>query len=133
MGHRLDDRPGQSILATGAQGVGYLLKDRVADVAEFMAALEQVAQGRTVLDPEVVSQLMGASRRDQSLTALSPREREVLGLMAQGRSNAAIASSLFLSAGAVEKNVTSIFERLGLPQDSADNRRVLAVLRYLGV
>ena len=105
----------------------------MADVAEFMAALEQVAQGRTVLDPEVVSQLMGASRRDQSLTALSPREREVLGLMAQGRSNAAIASSLFLSAGAVEKNVTSIFERLGLPQDSADNRRVLAVLRYLGV
>ena len=129
----VETRYASDLLASGAQGVGYLLKDRVADVAEFMAALEQVAQGRTVLDPEVVSQLMGASRRDQSLTALSPREREVLGLMAQGRSNAAIASSLFLSAGAVEKNVTSIFERLGLPQDSADNRRVLAVLRYLGV
>ena len=129
----VETRYASDLLASGAQGVGYLLKDRVADVAEFMAALEQVADGRTVLDPEVVSQLMGASRRDQSLTALSPREREVLELMAQGRSNAAIASSLFLSAGAVEKNVTSIFERLGLPQDSADNRRVLAVLRYLGV
>ena len=128
----VETRYASDLLASGAQGVGYLLKDRVADVGEFMAALEQVAQGRTVLDPEVVSQLMGASRRDQSLTGLSPREREVLELMAQGRSNAAIASSLFLSAGAVEKNVTSIFERLGLPQDSADNRRVLAVLRYLG-
>jgi len=97
----VETRYASDLLASGAQGVGYLLKDRVADVAEFMAALEQVAQGRTVLDPEVVNQLMGASRRDQSLTALSPREREVLELMAQGRSNAAIASSLFLSAGAV--------------------------------
>jgi DNA-binding NarL/FixJ family response regulator len=129
----VETRYASDLLASGAHGVGYLLKDRVADVAEFMAALDQVAQGRTVLDPEVVSQLMGASRREATLSALTPREREVLELMAQGRSNAAIASTLFLSAGAVEKNVTSIFERLGLPQDSADNRRVLAVLRYLGV
>lgn len=119
------------LLASGAQGVGYLLKDRVADVGDFMDAIEQVARGRTVLDPDVVSQLMG-STADSSLSRLTPREREVLELMAQGRSNAAIAAKLYLSAGAVEKNVTSIFDRLGLPPDSADNRRVLAVLRFLG-
>ncbi|MGP7960814.1 response regulator [Sanguibacter sp. A247] len=129
----VETRYASELLASGARGVGYLLKDRVADVGEFMTALDQVAEGRRVLDPEVVHQLMGASRREAALSVLTPREHEVLGLMAQGRSNAAIAAALFLSAGAVEKNVTSIFERLGLPQDSADNRRVLAVLRFLGV
>jgi len=119
------------LLSGGAQGVGYLLKDRVADVSEFLDALMRIASGQTVLDPEVVSQLMGASRADDGLAQLTPREREVLALMAEGRSNTAIAESLFLSYGAVEKNVTSIFQRLGLPQDAGDHRRVLAVLRYL--
>ena len=128
----VETRFASELLAAGAQGVGYLLKDRVADVGDFMDAIEQVARGRTVLDPEVVSQLLG-STADVALDRLTPREREVLELMAQGRSNAAIAATLFLSPGAVEKNVTSIFDRLDLPQDSADNRRVLAVLRFLGV
>lgn len=119
------------LLSGGAQGVGYLLKDRVADVSEFLDALTRIASGQTVLDPEVVSQLMGASRADDGLAQLTPREREVLALMAEGRSNTAIAESLYLSYGAVEKNVTSIFQRLGLPQDAGDHRRVLAVLRYL--
>ncbi|MFD6092539.1 response regulator transcription factor [Oerskovia sp. NPDC060338] len=119
------------LLTGGAEGVGYLLKDRVADVSEFLDALTRIAAGQTVLDPEVVSQLMGASRLDDGLGRLTPREREVLELMAQGRSNTAIAESLFLSYGAVEKNVTSIFGKLGLPQDAGDHRRVLAVLRYL--
>ena len=119
------------LLTGGAEGVGYLLKDRVADVSEFLDALTRIAGGQTVLDPEVVSQLMGASRLDDGLGRLTPREREVLGLMAQGRSNTAIAENLFLSYGAVEKNVTSIFGKLGLPQDAGDHRRVLAVLRYL--
>ena len=119
------------LLTGGAEGVGYLLKDRVADVSEFLDALTRIAAGQTVLDPEVVSQLMGASRADDGLARLTPREREVLGLMAQGRSNTAIAENLFLSYGAVEKNVTAIFGKLGLPQDAGDHRRVLAVLRYL--
>jgi len=119
------------LLADDARGLGYLLKDRVADVGEFLGALERIAGGQTVLDPEVVSQLMGASRGDDGLARLTPREREVLELMAQGRSNGAIAEGLFLSYGAVEKNVTSIFDKLGLPPDAADHRRVLAVLRYL--
>ncbi len=119
------------LLTGGAEGVGYLLKDRVADVSEFLDALTRIAGGQTVLDPEVVSQLMGASRLDDGLGRLTPRELEVLGLMAQGRSNTAIAENLFLSYGAVEKNVTSIFGKLGLPQDAGDHRRVLAVLRYL--
>lgn len=119
------------LLTGGAEGVGYLLKDRVADVSEFLDALTRIAAGQTVLDPEVVSQLMGASRSDDGLARLTPREREVLELMAQGRSNTAIAENLFLSYGAVEKNVTAIFGKLGLPQDAGDHRRVLAVLRYL--
>jgi DNA-binding NarL/FixJ family response regulator len=119
------------LLADDARGLGYLLKDRVADVGEFLAALERIADGQTVLDPEVVTQLMGASRGDSGLARLTPREREVLELMAQGRSNGAIAQALFLSYGAVEKNVTAIFDKLALPPDSADHRRVLAVLRYL--
>jgi DNA-binding NarL/FixJ family response regulator len=119
------------LLRGNAAGVGYLLKDRVADVAEFTEALARVAAGGTALDPEVVSQLLGAGRHAPGLAALTPREREVLGLMAEGRSNAGIAAVLVISAGVVEKHVASIFGKLGLPPAEGDNRRVLAVLRYL--
>jgi DNA-binding NarL/FixJ family response regulator len=115
----------------GAAGVGYLLKDRVADVGEFVEALCRVAAGGTALDPEVVTQLMGASRRGNGLGALTARERDVLGLMAEGRSNGAIASVLVISERAVEKHVSNIFSKLGLAPSDADHRRVLAVLRYL--
>ena len=127
----VETRYAAQLLAGGAQGVGYLLKDRVADVSDFVDALVRVAACGTVLDPEVVTQLMGTTRRTAALNGLTPREREVLGLMAEGRSNTAIAASLFLSAGAVEKHITSIFSKLGLPPSDADHRRVLAVLRYL--
>jgi len=120
------------LLGGNAAGVGYLLKDRVADVAEFADALARVAGGGTALDPEVVSQLVNASRRSDGLAALTPRERDVLALMAEGRSNAGIAAALVVSGGVVEKHVASIFGKLGLPPSEADNRRVLAVLRYLG-
>jgi DNA-binding NarL/FixJ family response regulator len=120
------------LLQGDARGVGYLLKDRVVDVGEFTQALARVARGETVLDPEVVSQLMGASDRDVGRARLTGREREVLDLIAQGRSNGGIAEQLFLSQGAVEKNVAAIFQKLDLPYHAADNRRVLAVLRYLG-
>jgi len=114
----------------GAAGVGYLLKDRVADVAEFIDALERVAAGGTALDPEVVTQLLGARRRD-TLETLTQREQEVLAMMAEGRSNTAIAAALVVTERAVEKHVSGIFAKLGLPPSDADNRRVLAVLRYL--
>ena len=120
------------LLEGGAAGVGYLLKDRVANVAEFTAALQRVADGGTALDPEVVSQLFRASRQRGGLATLTPRERQVLALMAEGRSNAGIAAELVVSGGAVEKHVASIFTKLGLPPDESDNRRVLAVLRHLG-
>jgi DNA-binding NarL/FixJ family response regulator len=113
-------------------GVGYLLKDRVADVGEFIEALGRVAAGGTALDPEVVSQLLAARGAVCGLAALTAREREVLALMAEGRSNTAIAGALFVSEGAVEKHVASIFGKLGLEKSDADHRRVLAVLRYLG-
>lgn len=119
------------LFGSDARGTGYLLKDRVAEVRDFLDALERIADGQTVLDPEVVGQLMGAARVDPGLARLTPREVEVLGLMAEGRSNAAIAELLYLSAGAVEKHVTSIFGKLDLAPDAGDNRRVLAVLRYL--
>jgi DNA-binding NarL/FixJ family response regulator len=128
----IETRYASRLLEKGTSGVGYLLKDRVADVAEFAAALERVATGGTALDPEVVSQLLGASRRSAGLESLTPRERDVLSLMAEGRSNAAIAAALVVSGGAVEKHVASIFAKLGLPPSESDNRRVLAVLRYLG-
>jgi DNA-binding NarL/FixJ family response regulator len=115
----------------GAAGVGYLLKDRVADVGEFVDALTRVAGGGTALDPEVVTQLFGASRRSRHLDALTAREREVLALMAEGRTNHAIAAQLVVTARAVEKHIGSIFGKLGLPQSDDDHRRVLAVLRYL--
>ena len=120
------------LLAGSAAGAGYLLKERVADVAEFADALERVAAGGTALDPEVVGQLLRASRRADGLAALTARERHVLSLMAEGRSNAGIAGALVVTGGTVEKHVASIFDKLGLPPDEADNRRVLAALRYLG-
>ncbi len=126
----IETRYASELLAGGAAGVGYLLKDRVADVAEFADSLARVAAGGTALDPEVVSQLLAASRA--GVRALTPREREVLTLMAEGRSNAGVGRALVLSTGAVEKHVASIFGKLGLPASENDNRRVLAVLRYLG-
>ena len=124
----LADRPG---------GVGYLLKDRVADVADFVDALTRVASGGTALDPEVVGHLMRAGQAGRNknlagLASLTPREREVLSLMAEGRSNAGIAAALVIAPGVVEKHVASIFAKLGLPSSDSDNRRVLAVLRHVG-
>jgi DNA-binding NarL/FixJ family response regulator len=119
------------LLSESAEGVGYLLKDRVADVDEFRAAVKRVADGGSALDPTVVSQLVGRRRRDDPVQDLTPREREVLELMAEGRSNQAIAERLFITMRAVEKHVTSIFGKLGLPATSEDHRRVLAVLAFL--
>lgn len=119
------------LVASRAGGVGYLLKDRVADTADFIAALREVSGGGTVLDPEVVLQLLSRARNTDPLGRLTPREREVLGLMAEGRTNAAIAAALFIGEGAVEKNVSSIFSKLDLPPTDQDHRRVLAVLRWL--
>jgi DNA-binding NarL/FixJ family response regulator len=115
-----------------AAGVGYLLKDRVGNVGEFVDALSRVAAGGTALDPEVVTQLLRASRRTEGLGTLTSREHDVLALMAEGRSNAAIADALVISARAVEKHVANIFSKFGLVQSDTDHRRVLAVLRYLG-
>ena len=119
------------LLEGGADGIGYLLKHRVAEVSDFVDALHRVAGGQTVLDPMVVTQMLGTARESRGLASLTPRESEVLDLMAQGRSNAAIARGLHLSAGAVEKNIAGIFDKLGLENTGDDNRRVLAVLRYL--
>jgi DNA-binding NarL/FixJ family response regulator len=119
------------LLADSAQGLGYLLKDRVSDVGEFTAAVRRVADGGSALDPLVVSELVGRARGDDPLVRLSPRERQVLELMAEGRSNHAIEQQLFISRRAVEKHVTSIFVKLGLPDAPEDHRRVLAVLRFL--
>ena len=127
----VEERYGAELLESGASGVGYLLKDRVADVSDFVGALREVAAGGTVLDPEVVSQLLSRRHRDQRLAALTPREREVLSLMAEGRSNHAIAGALYVTEGAVEKHVKNIFGKLGLAQTDDDHRRVLAVLAYL--
>jgi DNA-binding NarL/FixJ family response regulator len=118
------------LLADGHGGVGYLLKDRIMDVAEFVDAVRRVAEGGTALDPEVVSQLF-SRRRYGPLERLTPRELEVLGLMAEGRSNAGIAQALVLSIGAVEKHIASILGKLTLPPSESDHRRVLAVLTYL--
>ncbi|ABW16565.1 response regulator transcription factor [Frankia sp. Mgl5] len=119
------------LLADGAGAVGYLLKDRVADVREFVEAVRRVAAGGTVMDPEVVAQLLVRSRRNDPMATLTPREREVLGLMAEGRSNTAIAAALVVSAGAVEKHISNVFAKLGLESSGTDHRRVLAVLTYL--
>jgi DNA-binding NarL/FixJ family response regulator len=119
------------LLADGEGGVGYLLKDRVSDVDDFVDAVRRVAEGGTALDPEVVAQLFSRRRVRDPLEHLTPREREVLGLMAEGRSNAAIASTLVLTLGAVEKHIANIFQKLRLPPSGSDHRRVLAVLAYL--
>jgi DNA-binding NarL/FixJ family response regulator len=121
----------KELLAENAEGLGYLLKDRVSDVSAFADAVERVGSGGSALDPEVVSVLMGRAREDDPLEELTPREREVLGLMAEGRSNAAIAEQLVVTERAVEKHVTSIFGKLGLTASGEDHRRVLAVLRFL--
>ncbi|HET8619946.1 MAG TPA: response regulator transcription factor [Acidimicrobiales bacterium] len=119
------------LLADDTSGIGYLLKDRIADVGEFLGAVERVGQGGTALDPEVVAQLIARARRKDPLDRLSPREREVLGLMAEGRTNQAIAEALVVSHGAVEKHISNIFMKLDLPPTEHDHRRVLAVLRWL--
>ncbi|MEW1647837.1 response regulator transcription factor [Streptomyces sp. NPDC091219] len=120
------------LLADGAGAVGYLLKDRVARVEEFLDALARVARGATVLDPQVVSRLLAGQRRKAPLDALTPRERELLALMAEGHSNTAIARRLALSGSAVEKHIGNVFAKLGLPPDDSRHRRVLAVLAHLG-
>jgi len=112
-------------------GFGYLLKERVVDIGEFVDAMERVAGGGTALDPEVVAQLFGASRRATALDRLTPREREVLALMAEGRTNHAIATAFTVSERAVEKHIANIFSKLDLPPSETGHRRVLAVLRYL--
>ncbi|MCW2549298.1 MAG: two component transcriptional regulator, LuxR family [Mycobacterium sp.] len=127
----VEERYAIELLAQQARGTGYLLKDRVADVEEFVEALRQVGAGGTVLDPDVVAQLFARSRHTHPLAKLTAREREVLGLMAEGRSNAAIAAALVVGEGAVEKHVTNIFSKLDLLPADSDHRRVLAVLRYL--
>ncbi|PZS34003.1 MAG: DNA-binding response regulator [Pseudonocardiales bacterium] len=128
----IETRYAAELLAgSGRGGVGYLLKDRVADVREFIEALTRVAGGGTALDPEVVAQLLGSSRQVDVLAGLTPREREVLEQMAQGRSNSGIAAALVVTDRAVEKHVANIFMKLGLPPSEGENRRVLAVLRYL--
>jgi DNA-binding NarL/FixJ family response regulator len=119
------------LLAESAEGVGYLLKDRVADVNEFADAVRRVGDGGSALDPTIVSQLVGRRRGDDPIDRLTPREREVLGLMAEGRSNQGIAERLVVTERAVEKHVTSIFGKLRLPAAAEDHRRVLAVLAYL--
>jgi DNA-binding NarL/FixJ family response regulator len=127
----IETRYAADLLADDAAGIGYLLKDRVADVSDFVEALVRVASGGTALDPEVITQLLGASRRTDSISVLTAREREVLSLMAEGRSNAAIAEALVISDGAVEKHVANIFAKFDLPVSQSDHRRVLAVLRFL--
>lgn len=120
------------LLSASTEGVGYLLKDRVADVDVLADAIRRVGCGGSALDPEVVAHLLGRRRRDDPLDALTAREREVLGLMAEGRTNRGIAEALVVTEGAVEKHVTSIFSKLGLPASTTDHRRILAVLRALG-
>ena len=127
----VEERYATDLIASDTRGFGYLLKDRVADVTEFVEAVRRVGAGGTALDPEVVSQLLVRSRRKDPLGALTPRETDVMRLMAEGRSNNGIATELVVSEGAVEKHVSSIFTKLALPPAEQDHRRVLAVLRYL--
>src|SRR5689334_411638 len=129
----VEERYVLDLVGDEASGVGYLLRDHVGRVDEFVQAVRRVAGGGSALDPDVVAVMLGRRRRDDPLADLSPRERDVLDLMAQGKSNAGIGEALFLSAGTVEKHITSIFAKLGLPDDRAEHRRVLAVLRLLRV
>lgn len=128
----VEERYATELLEMGTVGVGYLLKERVADVREFVEAAQRVADGGTALDPEVISQLLVRSRRREPLESLTPREREVLALMAEGLSNVAIAERLVVTSGAVEKHISNIFSKLDLAPSEAEHRRVLAVLRFLG-
>jgi DNA-binding NarL/FixJ family response regulator len=127
----VEERYAVDLLAGDSRGIGYLLKDRVADVAEFLEALKRVAAGGAALDPEVVTQLLVRSGRPDPLDGLSPRESEVMALMAEGRTNSSIAEALVVTEGAVEKHVTNIFNKLDMPPADQAHRRVLAVLRYL--
>ncbi len=127
----VEERYATDLIASDTRGFGYLLKDRVADVTDFLEAVRRVAAGGTALDPEVVSQLLVRSRRQDPLAGLTPRETDVIRLMAEGRSNTGIAAGLVVTEGAVEKHVSSIFTKLGLPPAEQDHRRVLAVLRWI--
>jgi DNA-binding NarL/FixJ family response regulator len=129
----VEERYATDLLSGGGRGVGYLLKDRIADVPEFLDAVRRVAAGGTAIDPEVVSQLLSRRRRAEVLDELTPREREVLALMAEGHTNSSIADRMVVSNGAVEKHVRNVFLKLGLPPTEQQHRRVLAVLTYLGV
>ena len=131
LSHYVEERYAADLIASDTKGVGYLLKDRVADVPAFLDAVEVVGGGGTVLDPEVVSQILVRSHRRQVLDQLTPRERDVLQLMAEGKTNSAIATTLHISTGSAEKHIASIFTKLDLAPDESENRRVLAVLRYL--
>jgi DNA-binding NarL/FixJ family response regulator len=131
LSHYVEERYASDLIASDTRGFGYLLKDRVADVPAFLDAVDVVGSGGTVLDPEVVSQILVRSRRRAVLDELTPREHEVLQLMAEGRTNSAIATALHVSVGSAEKHIASIFTKLGLAPDDGENRRVLAVLRYL--
>lgn len=127
----VEERFATELIEGGTEGLGYLLKERVADVREFVEAAERVAGGGTVLDPEVVKQILARSRRQEPLKLLSPREHEVLSFMAQGYSNSAVAKAMTIGEGAVEKHTSSIFTKLNLPPDENEHRRVLAVLMFL--
>ncbi|WP_433175411.1 response regulator transcription factor [Actinoallomurus sp. CA-150999] len=128
----VEERYATDLIGDGAEGVGYLLKERVADLAEFIDAVRRVADGGTVIDSEVIAQLLGRRRRGDRLESLTPREREVLGLMAEGLSNAAVARRLYVTDGAVEKHISNIFLKLDLQHTDTTHRRVKAVLAYLG-
>src|SRR4051812_40890047 len=127
----VEERYATDLIGGGAEGVGYLLKERVADVAEFVGAVRRVAAGGTVIDSEVIAQLLGRRRKGDPLESLTPREGEVLGLMAEGLSNAAVARKLVVTDGAVEKHISNIFLKLGLQHDDTTHRRVMAVLAFL--
>lgn len=131
LSHYVEERYAADLIASDTKGFGYLLKDRVADVPAFLDAVSVVGAGGTVLDPEVVAQILVRSRRRAALDELTPREREVLQLMAEGRTNSAIAHAMHISVGSAEKHIASIFTKLTLAPDESENRRVLAVLRFL--
>ena len=131
LSHYVESRQALRLLREGNNGVGYLLKDRVGDIAELTAAIRRVAAGGSVLDAEVVEELFGERRTDDRLDRLTPRECEILGLMAQGLSNAAICDRLYISPKTIERHISSLFNKLELPPSVEENRRVVAVLRYL--
>ncbi|AQA04225.1 DNA-binding response regulator [Mycobacterium sp. MS1601] len=131
LSHYVEERYAADLIASDTRGFGYLLKDRVADVPAFLAAVDTVGTGGTVLDPEVVAQILVRSHKRNALEQLTPRERDVLQLMAEGKTNSAIAGALYISTGSAEKHIASIFAKFDLAPDETENRRVLAVLRYL--